>query len=391
MTTVEVSKNGNRLGWAAVLFTFIALLFIACSVVPTVTPTPPQPTATPFPVANVPTSGSDAAPPAEVQEHPGGASGFSHFVFEQVGDHVVTSLVEGPPGTQVRARYSFPALQQLLESGKSMPDELQMSHNDLETLVGQLEALHAATEKYRDVNVAIADGYKQRGGVVPNMGAHFVHEDRVMDGSLNVEEPEILIYDQDEAGNWLLVGTSLVLPWQMVGDEHPDGFAGSLDNWHVHYDLCELPDGGFRTAPAEECQAAGGNFNESYGWMIHAWVYDDNPLGVFSMWNSNIPPFMPEDTIRQTRQADSRTVIIKDFELSTIEIKVGESITWMNVDRVPHTVTSGSSGVASPGFESELLGPGHAFTFRFDQPGRFPFTCSLHPQMNGTVLVEPGL
>ena len=67
--------------------------------------------------------------------------------------------------------------------------------------------------------------------------------------------------------------------------------------------------------------------------MIHAWVHDDNPLGVFSMLNSNIPPLIPEGTtMRQSRDAShkgtdakSRSAIIENFQHSTIELEAGES------------------------------------------------------------------
>ena len=76
---------------------------------PTYAPAPtatsaPTPTATPTPQARsqgvafrwegVP-AGTDAAPPAQAPALPGGAIGFSHYVFEQVGGNVVTTLVEG--------------------------------------------------------------------------------------------------------------------------------------------------------------------------------------------------------------------------------------------------------------------------------------------------------
>ena len=92
MTKDEVPENRNRLGWAAVSFVLVAMLFIACTAAPTPTKTPPEPTATLSPAPIAPIEGSDAAPPAAVQDHPGGASGFSRFVFEQVRRPVIASL-----------------------------------------------------------------------------------------------------------------------------------------------------------------------------------------------------------------------------------------------------------------------------------------------------------
>ena len=346
---------------------------------------------------------TDAAPPDQIPELPGGSFGFSHFVFEQVDEQVVTSLVEGPRGGQVRIPVSFPELKRLLESGDRIPEELQMTRPQLSRLVDQLDSVRIATERYQDVDMALADGFVQAGGVVPNMGAHFIHEGRMNDGVLNVEEPEFVLYNQDEAGRWRLVGTAFVLPREVdpaspvkaIGDDHPVGFEGPLDNWHVHYQLCTLPTGGFRTLGQEACEDRGGVFTPSFGWMIHAWVHDDNPLGVFSMWNSNVPPLaLGTKGIRLTRNADREStegtvnLAIQNFAHSNVEIKSGEAITWVNADGVPHTVTSGSSGVADDLFDSSQFGPGQTFTYRFNKAGTFAFTCTIHPQMNGTIIVN---
>ena len=60
---------------------------------------------------------------------------------------------------------------------------------------------------------------------------------------------------------------------------------------------------------------------------------------------------------------------------------------WTNVDGVPHTVTSGSQGVAEEGFDSGNIVPGQSFVLRFDQPGEYSYTCTLHPSMNGKIIV----
>ncbi|MCH8839852.1 MAG: hypothetical protein IH831_04085, partial [Planctomycetes bacterium] len=73
-----------------------------------------------------------------------------------------------------------------------------------------------------------------------------------------------------------------------------------------------------------------------------------------------------------------------------ISISAGEAVVWANADGVVHTITSGSSGVADGGFDSGLVGPGQAYTERFDTPGSYAFTCTLHPAMNGTVIVTEG-
>ena len=353
---------------------------------------------------------NDAAPPSVVPDRPGGASGFSHFVFEQIGGEITTTLVEGPSGEQVRAAVSFPQLQALAQSDAQLPPELQLTRGELGTLVDQLGAVRDAALRYEDISVALADGYIQSTDVVPNMGAHFNHDGRIRDGVLNFEEPEILIYKLDEAQEWELVGTSFVLPYQLVGQDHPAGFAGPLDNWHMHYSLCVGTQINSRSADAAICVAGGGIFVPAYGWMIHAWVLDDNPMGVFSMWNPNVPPTLTTAEIRQSRDAssdphphpdgtvhphvpdapeDAVVVNIQYFHRATLEIEEGQTVIWVNVDGVPHTITAGQNGAANGGFDSLVLGSGQSYTHLFNQVGEFEFTCTLHPQMNGTIIVVP--
>jgi plastocyanin len=33
--------------------------------------------------------------------------------------------------------------------------------------------------------------------------------------------------------------------------------------------------------------------------------------------------------------------------------------------------------------------PGQSFTLTFTEPGTYPYTCNLHPAMNGVVVVLP--
>jgi hypothetical protein len=346
-------------------------------------------------------------------DRPGGASGFTHFVFERIGNRVVTTLVEGPRGGQVREAVSFPQLQELAGSDADVPAELQMTRGELGTLVDQLRAVRAGVSRYEDVARAFEDGYVQSTDVVPNMGAHFTHEARIVDGELNFAEPEILIYGKDEAGEWELVGTSFVLPYQLVGDDHPDGFAGPLDNWHMHYSLCSGTAINSRAASAVDCARDGGTFVPAYGWMIHAWVMDDNPMGVFSMWNPNVPPTLTTAQIRETRDSSfasehlhldgslhqhggsleipdgAALVNIENFHHSTLEIEAGQTVIWVNTDGVPHTITAGRSGAANGGFDSLLIGAGQTYSHRFEVVGEFEFTCTVHPQMNGTIIVVP--
>jgi len=61
---------------------------------------------------------------------------------------------------------------------------------------------------------------------------------------------------------------------------------------------------------------------------------------------------------------------------------VGATVTWVNEDDEPHTVTA--TGVfASPGLDYD-----ETFSFKFTTAGRYTYQCLLHPRMTGTVVVQ---
>jgi plastocyanin len=64
------------------------------------------------------------------------------------------------------------------------------------------------------------------------------------------------------------------------------------------------------------------------------------------------------------------------------EIKVGDTITWVNEDSAPHTATSRDGT-----FNSDILMGGDAFSFTFEREGEYPYYCDVHPNMVGTVVV----
>jgi plastocyanin len=71
------------------------------------------------------------------------------------------------------------------------------------------------------------------------------------------------------------------------------------------------------------------------------------------------------------------------FTPATIEIAVGEEVTWINDDDSDHTV-SASDGT----FDSGQLAEGATFSFTFVTAGEYPYFCAFHPEMQGTVVVR---
>lgn len=71
------------------------------------------------------------------------------------------------------------------------------------------------------------------------------------------------------------------------------------------------------------------------------------------------------------------------YEPSAITVQRGATIRWVNDDDDPHTVTSDGGAFASRGIDTR-----EEFTFTFDAPGRYPYHCTLHPLMKGSVVVQ---
>jgi plastocyanin len=69
-----------------------------------------------------------------------------------------------------------------------------------------------------------------------------------------------------------------------------------------------------------------------------------------------------------------------------VTVVVGENntVTWVNEDTMPHTVTAFDGS-----FDSGNLDQGQSFTYMFEKPGTYPYTCVYHHWMHGQVIVLP--
>jgi nitrite reductase (NO-forming) len=81
----------------------------------------------------------------------------------------------------------------------------------------------------------------------------------------------------------------------------------------------------------------------------------------------------------------------RSFSPNVINVTIGDTVTWINHDAIPHTVTSGT-GPSDPNkgkeFDSGLstpITPGKTFSHKFTRAGEYPYFCQLHPTMTGTV------
>jgi hypothetical protein len=122
----------------------------------------------------------------------------------------------------------------------------------------QLQQARAATAKYRNIDNAIKDGYADIAVDVENMGHHFM-KTAIVDGTFDIRQPEILVYNKNHDGKQELVAVEYAIP---LSNPRPEGFTGSSDVWNG--------DSGFPF------------------WLVHAWVWAYNPDGVFNWTNSTV-------------------------------------------------------------------------------------------------------
>lgn len=80
------------------------------------------------------------------------------------------------------------------------------------------------------------------------------------------------------------------------------------------------------------------------------------------------------------------TVTIADdwlFQPASLDITPGTTVIWTNRSSIVHAVTLDDPRHTASG----LIEPGHTFSVTFDTPGVFPYHCSPHPGMAGTIRV----
>jgi hypothetical protein len=129
----------------------------------------------------------------------------------------------------------------------------------------EIARLRRATVRYHDVNAAIADGFVLLHGceVRPGEGAVgilYVHLERFMDGVIDPDAPDGLLYEVGRNGSLRLTGTELAVPRATWPSAEPPEFLG------VEFQVEEEFD--------------------AYG--LHIWIWKRNPEGMFAQANPRI-------------------------------------------------------------------------------------------------------
>jgi len=132
-----------------------------------------------------------------------------------------------------------------------------------------------ATERYKDVSVAMLDGYGLQFGCVTGpdagaMGMHFVNFPLVMDGEIDASHPEIVIYEPQPDGRLKLVGADFLVLADQWAAKHPNDGPPQLMGQLFHY--FESPN----------------RFGLPPFYTLHVWAWKDNPNGTFVNWHPNV-------------------------------------------------------------------------------------------------------
>ena len=85
------------------------------------------------------------------------------------------------------------------------------------------------------------------------------------------------------------------------------------------------------------------------------------------------------------KAAATSNVVITDFEFTpaTITVIQGDTVVWTNDGPAAHSATASDGS-----FDTGIFPSGESREVTFDDPGRFAYICTPHPNMKGTVVVE---
>lgn len=169
-------------------------------------------------------------------------------------------------------------------SGASCEKNAGPSTADLEKVAAaDIQRARAALSKFKTVKQAMAAGYTwvSMAGCVTSgsasrgaIGEHYANAKLAFDGLIDIEKPEVLIYEPSADGTKKLVGvyyTFAVGKWgQKDGKKAwipPPTMPGNPSLFHVSYDGPLVTPSGI----------------VHYG--LHVWLFKKNPKGMFNPWN----------------------------------------------------------------------------------------------------------
>ena len=136
-----------------------------------------------------------------------------------------------------------------------------------------LKIVRESTDRFKDVSVAVAEGYALQFGCVSGddsgaMGMHYINGALVSSGILDATRPQIVIYEPQADGSLRLIGADyLVLAgaWNATHSGPPE-LMGQL------FHLFDSPN----------------RFGLPAFYTLHVWAWKNNPNGAFVNWHPNV-------------------------------------------------------------------------------------------------------
>ena len=85
------------------------------------------------------------------------------------------------------------------------------------------------------------------------------------------------------------------------------------------------------------------------------------------------------------RAGNAHVIVIDamEFKPRTLEVRVGDTVTWTNKDMFPHTAVSSKPAIKSP-----EIGSGKSWSMVVRSRGDFDYICTLHPTMKARLIVK---
>ncbi|HCL83158.1 MAG TPA: plastocyanin [Chitinophagaceae bacterium] len=96
--------------------------------------------------------------------------------------------------------------------------------------------------------------------------------------------------------------------------------------------------------------------------------------GGYSSGNNNTPP---------PGTANAVSIVNMSFSPANLTVSPGTTVTWTNNDAMTHTVTADDNS-----FNSGNMATGSKFSKAFAAAGTYPYHCSIHAGMTGTITVK---
>jgi hypothetical protein len=173
-----------------------------------------------------------------------------------------------------------------------------------------VESARASLEKYKDVKVAEAEGFKIFLPQVKQPMYHFTNYKYAMEAAwaFNPEHPTSLLYEK--AGDtYKLIGAMYTAPARFTEDQLNERVPLSVAQWHQHVNLCKPPSGqnalmlqphaefglNGSISTKEACEAAGGTFvPRIFGWMVHLYPDEKTMDAIWSVERQKKPDAMAD-------------------------------------------------------------------------------------------------